>query len=80
MPLGIAETVKALVVLADAKADIVEKIDRLQDVHADDRVLLQGEHLGHGEIFFLVQQRQVDADLADVVQDGRALQDLEPFG
>src|SRR6185369_13259441 len=68
---GIAPAVHALVVVADARNDLVEVAEPLDDPRALLRMAAHDDPLGRRERAFLEEHRIGDADLADVVQEGR---------
>src|SRR5687767_6519312 len=70
---GVAAAVPALVLVAHDPRYAPESRDRPEDALADDRMLLHQDPLVVVEWTVLVQDRVRDADLADVVQQGRGL-------
>src|SRR5687767_2196581 len=66
---GIAAAVPRLVVPADRRDHVLERLDRRHDLGADHRVRLHLLVLGRRQHAALLEDAVVDADLADVVED-----------
>ena len=74
---GIALAVPALVAGAHDAADVLQLVDRGDDLLAELRVRLDQEALLVGQRPGLQQHRVRDADLADVVEERAELQPLQ---
>jgi hypothetical protein len=78
-PEGVAAAVPALVVQVHARDERVKEADRLEDVAAEARVLLEDLVLLRGELAGLVEVHHA-ADLADVVHQRGLPDDLDHVG
>ena len=75
--MGIAATVKALMVLGDDLAHLAKKLNRFKNMDADGRMPAQGLEIFLGQSSLLMQQSGIDADFAHIVQNGGLLQAFE---